>query len=246
MNLGTTLNILSLFIIIYFVLIFVSIAREILLQKNAQDPNLLKDNNSQIGIPNNISFIRAALMIIIAITIIAIPHDRIVNTIVLYAVIIVLPTDLLDGFIARHFDQVTEAGKIIDGLCDKPAFYLPMIGYVIAHGTTSLTNFLPTPIVHVAIISIVGRDILLIALMFYLKKTKKQPHRQNIDMSAGLVDKIRSVLMCIWLVALLANVVYPPIWLPLVASYTMVVAALLSLTSIAIGITRFIVKPCER
>jgi len=71
-------------------------------------------------------------------------------------------TDLLDGFLARKFNQVSELGKIIDPLADKICVITISVIFVIQ-------GRLPLWFVSILII----RELLILIFGLYLKKKKK-------------------------------------------------------------------------
>jgi len=73
------------------------------------------------------------------------------NNIAMVYILIALFTDVLDGFIARRFNQISEAGKILDPLADK----MCIAGAFIA---LALYQEFPFWIM----IAIIGRDVLII------------------------------------------------------------------------------------
>lgn len=71
-------------------------------------------------------------------------------------------TDLLDGYLARKLNQVSELGKIIDPLADK-----------IAVGFIAVFMFLKGLIPVWFIIIVILRDLLILIFGLFLKKKKK-------------------------------------------------------------------------
>lgn len=81
---------------------------------------------------------------------------------VLYIMFAMYVTDLLDGYLARRLNQISELGKIIDPLADK-----------IAVGAIAILMFLNglIPLWFIAIVLL--RDLLILAFGLILKKKKK-------------------------------------------------------------------------
>lgn len=73
------------------------------------------DENKILTIPNILSFFRICLIPVI-IWLFCVKHEYRWTGIVL---IISGITDLADGFIARHFNRITNLGKILDPIADK-------------------------------------------------------------------------------------------------------------------------------
>jgi len=73
-------------------------------------------------------------------------------------------TDSLDGYVARRFDQVTEVGKIIDPLVDRVFIITAIIALYVRDGRPPL----------VALIVLLGREVLVMAGFAYLKTKGKQ------------------------------------------------------------------------
>lgn len=71
-----------------------------------------------ITIPNILTYIRLILIPVIVILYVNAKSPRDYYTATIIFVICAL-TDSLDGFIARHYNQITDLGKIIDPIADK-------------------------------------------------------------------------------------------------------------------------------
>ena len=66
------------------------------------------------NVPNVLSLFRLILVPVIAVT-----YLRGQTVWAVVALIVSGITDVVDGFVARHFDQITDLGKILDPLADK-------------------------------------------------------------------------------------------------------------------------------
>lgn len=66
------------------------------------------------NVPNVLSLFRLALVPCIAVT-----YMREKTLVAVIALIVSGLTDVVDGFVARHFNQITDVGKILDPLADK-------------------------------------------------------------------------------------------------------------------------------
>lgn len=116
-------------------------------------------NKELFYIPNILSLARIILIFPLAYLLLfqfAQQKDLIIVIMVLMYV-----TDLLDGFIARKFNQVSELGKIIDPLADK-------IAVIVITVILFINGYIPTWFFLV----IVLRDILILGFGIYLEKTR--------------------------------------------------------------------------
>jgi len=69
------------------------------------------------NLPNLLSFFRLLLVPVLVITFFCIPGDNYIVPLIVFIVASV--TDTLDGFIARKYNMITEAGIVLDPLADK-------------------------------------------------------------------------------------------------------------------------------
>ena len=111
-------------------------------------------------IPNLISFFRVIL--IIPVGYLLIYQFEKSNTIIIFLLILMYITDILDGYAARKFDQVTELGKTLDPIADK-------IAVVIIALIIFFKGLIPTWFFLIIII----RDVLILSFGIYLKSKKK-------------------------------------------------------------------------
>lgn len=164
---------------------------------NAIDQSWLEGTEGHLGIPNVISIVRIGLAL-------CIPHiyinqsfgshsDALATIILGFA----LGTDAVDGYIARSCNQITKAGKALDPLGDKLIFYPVAIGFFI-YTQNRLINpkdLFPSIYIWLAAGLIALRDILIIVwfALFYEK------HKGGV--SAGLADKLRTIVLSVWLVS---------------------------------------------
>jgi len=72
-------------------------------------------NNKTLTIPNIISIIRIVMIFIF----VPLYFNKDTRTASLVLIIITGLADLLDGYIARKFDQISELGKLLDPVADK-------------------------------------------------------------------------------------------------------------------------------
>ena len=81
---------------------------------------------------------------------------------ILGVLVLMYVTDLLDGYLARKLDQISELGKIIDPLADK-----------LAVGFTAILMFFNGLIPLWFILTVLIRDVLILVFGLYLKSRKK-------------------------------------------------------------------------
>ena len=80
---------------------------------------IAKKQNTIFNLPNSISFFRLLLAVPFYILVGKLNLDDSYRYYVLGLIFIAFISDILDGYIARKKDIVTETGKIIDPLADK-------------------------------------------------------------------------------------------------------------------------------
>ena len=111
-----------------------------------------KLNRISLTIPNILTILRLAL---VPVVIILIYYDMTITALIIY--LFACATDLLDGFIARRFNMITEEGMLLDPLADK----LMSVGAVIAF--TVIRNADGTHVVPIIIlIIIIAKEALMI------------------------------------------------------------------------------------
>lgn len=117
-------------------------------------------NRELYNIPNIISFIRI-LLIFPLIYFLIYPYSG-SKTIVITILLLMYISDLLDGYLARKLNQISETGKIIDPLADKIAIVSAVI-----------VLFLQGRIETWFFIIVVLRDLLILFFGLYLKTKNK-------------------------------------------------------------------------
>ena len=172
--------------------------RRLLLTMQKFDASWLRGAGNQIGVANWLGVIRISIAVLLPYIFWAEPFGR-AN---LYFEMVLLGecfiTDALDGFIARHGHTETRAGRYLDPLADKVLFVPLAITLALMAGRFELSErqsifgFLTIACVFIAVI----RDVLFFIWFFTLRK------RGPRGMRAGIVDKIRMILVCIWLGAI--------------------------------------------
>lgn len=111
-------------------------------------------------IPNLLSLLR--ILLVIPVGYLLIYQFEKSNTIIIFLLIFMYITDILDGYVARRFDQVTDLGKTIDPVADKMAVVI--IALIIY-----FKGLIPTWFFLLIII----RDVLILLFGLYLKRNKK-------------------------------------------------------------------------
>ena len=167
----------------------------ILLAMHKTDDSWLEGTHGRIGVPNWISIIRMAISVLVPHLYVVQPFGKASSIIATIAMILAIATDAADGFIARHFNQITKAGKALDPLGDKIIFYPTAVAFLLA---TNFTAFLPDGplrwIFFACLATMFARDALFF-VWFFLYYTKLK----NGGTGAGIVDKVRMAAMCGWL-----------------------------------------------
>jgi len=110
-------------------------------------------------IPNIISLLR--ILLVFPAVYLIIYYNDILNTYIIILIFIIWLTDILDGFLARKLEQISELGKIIDPVADKFAIF-----------ALTITVFLKKQYIipFWFILVIILRDILILAFGLYLKR----------------------------------------------------------------------------
>ena len=135
-------------------------------------------------VPNILSAFRLLLVPVFAVVF----FSSIAGAYILAACVYILAliTDILDGYIARHFDAVSRLGRILDPLADKLMGAAVLACMAIAH-------ILPVW----SVLVFVGKELLMLAGSVIML-------RQESDvMSANYVGKAATFLLCAVCVALL-------------------------------------------
>ena len=146
-------------------------------------------------IPNWVSVLRFVLIIPIFVLLDKIPDGYEYR---IYSAILMLlagGTDLLDGYLARKLNQISELGKIIDPLADKIAVALIV-----------LKLFLISAVPGYYIIAILGRDAIILLGGLYVSK------RLGKVLPSNLLGKITVLTICFYLLGSVLDVQQIP-WL---------------------------------
>ena len=111
-------------------------------------------------VSNQISVLRVLLIIPLILLLL---NQNNSNTIIIAAILIAMYfTDLLDGYLARKLNQVSELGKIIDPLADKIAV-VSIVIVLFFQGRIETWFF----------IVVIARDLLILVFGYYLKNRNK-------------------------------------------------------------------------
>lgn len=84
--------------------------------------SFIENLKNNLTVPNALSFMRIIIVVPFVMSVIADDYITAVSILVISGI-----TDLLDGIIARKFNQVTELGKMIDPTADKITLMAVMI-----------------------------------------------------------------------------------------------------------------------
>ncbi len=139
-------------------------------------------NKELFYIPNLLSLARMVLILPLAYLLLYQFAQQ--KALIIAIMLLMYVTDLLDGYIARKFNQVSELGKIIDPLADKAAVIVITV-IVFINGFLPLWFFLVITI----------RDVLILGFGLYLEKTR------NITLMSNFWGK--AAVFCIGVILLL-------------------------------------------
>jgi CDP-diacylglycerol--glycerol-3-phosphate 3-phosphatidyltransferase len=106
--------------------------------------------------------------------------------------VVAASTDSIDGWYARKFDQISRLGRIFDPLVDK----------VLVCGAFILAASPPGPILPWMAVLVVVRELVVTALRAELE-------RAGTDFSATMAGKLKMVLQCVAVIAVLAARAWP-------------------------------------
>jgi len=134
-------------------------------------------SNRIFTIPNIISFFRLLLLFPICMYI---WQDNLKAVAILLVIVII--SDYLDGIIARHFNQMSELGKILDPLGDKISFAVVLI-VLYFKGSAPLW----------IVILIIGRDLAIFLSSIFVTRKYKQILPSN--MIGKITVNVLSVLV---------------------------------------------------
>ncbi|MCX6161629.1 MAG: CDP-alcohol phosphatidyltransferase family protein [Ignavibacteriae bacterium] len=119
-------------------------------------------NRELLYISNQISLLRILLIIPTVYLLLYKPEESYSTAIIIVLLVTMYITDLLDGYLARRLDQVSETGKILDPLADK----IVVVAIV-------LILFLQHKIETWFFVIVITRDIMILIFGLYLKSRKR-------------------------------------------------------------------------
>jgi|GEM_PF-1050507 CDP-diacylglycerol--glycerol-3-phosphate 3-phosphatidyltransferase len=191
----------------------------------------LSGTSGHIGLPNAVSISRIGIAL-------CVPHIYVMHsfgsesyTVATIILGIALSTDAIDGYIARSMNAITKAGKALDPLGDKLIFYPVTIGFFLATDkrlVQPLDEF-PIELVYISAILIILRDVLIVIWYFIFGAKYKD------GISAGLADKLRTIILSFWLASTALAITIPEttlgiamIWISFISLFLAGIASPLS------------------
>jgi len=128
-------------------------------------------------IPNLISIFRILLILPIAINV---WNDKLDT--VLLLVIIAFISDYLDGIIARHFNQISEWGKILDPLADK-----------LSIGIMLIVLYFKQQVALWLVVIIIGRDVVILLGSYFI--AEKYKHISSSDSIGKMTANVLALMV---------------------------------------------------
>ena len=162
-----------------------------------RNPKWLDGTHGHIGPANRISAIRISIAALIPHIYLAQSLGSESNLFASAILTIAIATDKLDGTVARKTNTVTRAGMALDPIGDKVLFYPVAVAFAIIfyrandYNAANALKFIAT--VASAVI-IIARDAIILAWFAIYGR-----HAHNL--SATVADKIRMVILCVWLIS---------------------------------------------
>ncbi len=157
----------------------------------------LVGSGGRIGAPNWISITRIGISLIM-------PHIYMTqsfgtksNLIATTVMILAIATDSVDGYIARHTNSITKVGKYLDPLGDKIIFVPNAVAFIWLLYRNSVATDDWAVLISTAIFFAIAftRDVLF--FIWFFTNGRKIPS----GIGASLIDKIRMVGICAWLLS---------------------------------------------
>lgn len=167
-------------------------------------------------ISNQISFLRVLLVIPLVLLLV---NQNSSNTIYIAAILIAMyVSDLLDGYLARKLNQVSELGKIIDPLADKIAV-VSIVIILFIQGRIETWFF----------IVVISRDLLIVLFGLYLKSKNRIVLMSNYPGKIAVFSIGVIILLTVFNNELLHNVI----------SYLYYISVILIIYSLYLYLMRF-------
>lgn len=129
---------------------------------------------------NKLTFLRIIMIPIFMFTLLS--NNLIFNKISLIIFIVAAITDTLDGYIARHYNQITNLGKFLDPLADKLLVISALVSFV-------YLNILSPWIV----IIVIGRELMITGFRTIAAK-------EGIVLAANIYGKIKTVIQMLTII----------------------------------------------
>jgi CDP-diacylglycerol---glycerol-3-phosphate 3-phosphatidyltransferase len=146
--------------------------------------------SNQLTVPTYVTLVRlcVAPLVLPALFAFFLPYNNIaINGSILALFILFSLTDLIDGFLARHYYQESELGKALDPIADKFLFYSCFIGLLAAD-----------KIFFLWVIIFIGRDLFMMGL-------RQIALQYTFDIAVSSWGKIRTVVVMSYIGALVLN-----------------------------------------
>jgi cardiolipin synthase len=146
--------------------------------------------SEQFTVPTYITLVRlcAAPLILPTLFVYLLPFNSVVlNGILLLLFISFSLTDFLDGFLARHYHQESELGRVLDPIADKFLMYSSFVGLLAAH-----------KIFFLWVVIFIGRD-------FFMMGLRQIASQYHFDIAVSQWGKVRTVMVMIYVGFVIAN-----------------------------------------
>lgn len=122
-------------------------------------PGERKPRNQNLTVPNALSVLRILIVPFFAWLFL---EDRLPEAVILLVVSGL--SDLLDGLIARKFNQITELGKMLDPFADK-----------LTQGVVALCLAIKFPVIRPVLLIFILKELVMLVCAIVLLKSKKRP-----------------------------------------------------------------------
>jgi len=201
----------------------------LILAMDAKNPKWLKGSSNRIKFANWLTVSRLALVPVIPYTFIAQPFGHFSYLVGTILAAIAVPTDVIDGFIARKLNQTTKIGELLDLFADKILFYFCLAGILHA---SNYTLMFPNPTYYIVLAILVVHDVACIIGYFVIDK-------RIIDLLESIwIDKLRYALSCTWLIIVSFALAIPNQILILLSLFLISIAAVASIVALFILVLR--------